>query len=531
MGKISCRPNRVKLMALRKINKKAEKKLRRQQKTNGFIPPKHVTITNCKCKYESVEEETEARTEAAAEQIGIMRSKLPILLNRLRKIPDPRNPEKSKHKLTVIMIYGILTFIYQMASRREANRTMTRPIFMENLMFLFPELETIPHNDTLMRLLARIDVYQIESAHIELIRRLIRNKKFRRYLINKCYPIAIDGTQKIVREQIWCEECSERKVKSKKSKKEKKAEKGEKVEKVEKKEGEEKEPKMQYFVYVLEASLAFQNGLVIPLMSEFLNYAEGDISSDKQDCELNAFKRLAKRLKKEFGKLKIMVLLDGLYPNGPIMELCLKNHWQFMIVLQDKSLKSVWDEYLGLKKLLPKNCQIKKWGNRKQRFQWVNDIYYYYDSDRKKIVLHVVTCKEEWQEIDKNTGERVTKTSNHAWISSKPLSAKNVHERCNLAARHRWGIESGFLVEKHQGYQYEHCFSYNWNAMRGYHYLMRLAHMFNVLAQYSVSFVKYIKDMGVRGTIQFIRETMAASRLNAVRVKALLSPPLQIRLL
>ena len=104
-----------------------------------------------------------------------MRSQLPVLLNRLNNIPDPRNPEKSKHKLTVILIYGILTFIYQMASRREANRTMTRPIFMKNLMLLFPELETVPHNDTLMRLLSRIDVGQIESAHIELIRRMIRN--------------------------------------------------------------------------------------------------------------------------------------------------------------------------------------------------------------------------------------------------------------------------------------------------------------------------------------------------------------------
>ncbi|MDM8544129.1 transposase family protein [Desulfococcaceae bacterium HSG9] len=86
-----------------------------------------------------------------------MRSQSPVLLNRLNNIPDPRNPEKSKHKLTVILIYGILTFIYQMASRRVANRTMTRPIFMKNLMLLFPELETVPHNDTLMRLLSRID--------------------------------------------------------------------------------------------------------------------------------------------------------------------------------------------------------------------------------------------------------------------------------------------------------------------------------------------------------------------------------------
>ncbi len=363
---------------------------------------------------------------------------------------------------------------------------MTRPIFMQKLQLLFPELETIPHNDTLMRLLARIDVSQSESAHIELIRRMIRNKKFRRYLINKCYPIAIDGTQKMVRAYIWSEECLQRKVRSKKDKN--------------KDETEEKAHKMQYFVYVLEACLAFHNGLVIPIMSEFLNYAEGDTSRNKQDCEVIAFKRLAKRLKAEFGKLRIMVLLDGLYPNGPIMELCQKYHWQFMIVLQNNSLKNAWDEFEGLKKLLPENCHIKNWGNRKQKFEWVNNIEYYYDSDKKKIVLHVVTCKEEWQEIDHKTGERVTMTSKHAWISSKPLTIQNVHERCNLAARHRWGIEAGFLVEKHQGYNYEHCYSYNWQAMTGYHCLMRLAHMFNVLAQYSVCFVKYSvseKDFGV----------------------------------
>jgi hypothetical protein len=29
----------------------------------------------------------------------------------------------------------------------------------------------------------------------------------------------------------------------------------------------------------------------------------------------------------------------------------------------------------------------------------------------------------------------------------------SAHERCNLGARHRWGVEAGFLVEKHQGYQ------------------------------------------------------------------------------
>src|SRR5256884_4419480 len=52
-----------------------------------------------------------------------------------------------------------------------------------------------------------------------------------------------------------------------------------------------------------------------------------------------------------------------------------------------------------------------------------------------------------------------------------------------LFRSHRWAIEEGILVEKHLGYQYEHNFSYNWEAMRGYHFLMQIAHLLNALVQ------------------------------------------------
>ena len=69
----------------------------------------------------------QARLEAVTEQVNILRGKLPILLRRLRSIPDPRNPRKIKHQLTCLMIYGILIFVLQMSSRREENRELTRP--------------------------------------------------------------------------------------------------------------------------------------------------------------------------------------------------------------------------------------------------------------------------------------------------------------------------------------------------------------------------------------------------------------------
>lgn len=235
------RANQEQLKAQKKERKRVQKRLREELIDKGFTPRSHATISNHKCEYNSVEEERTARNDALADQIQLFRSRLPLLLYRLSKIEDPRNPKKIKHKLTVLMIYGILTFIFHMSSCREANREMTRPMFEENLKALFPEFDDLPHHDTLKRLLAKIDVMELENIHIELIRQLIRKKKFRRYLIDNCYPIAIDGTQKMERNWQWDEECLDRTFNK----------------------GEEEELS-QYYVYVLEVNLAFRDGMTIP---------------------------------------------------------------------------------------------------------------------------------------------------------------------------------------------------------------------------------------------------------------------------
>ena len=284
-------------------------------------------------------------------------------------------------------------------------------------------------------------------------------------------------------------------------------------------------------MYVLEANLAFRDGMTIPLMSEVLSYTKGDTGNDKQDCEQKAFYRLASRLKSAFPALKIMVLLDGLYANGPVVEICRKNNWQFMIVLQNDALPSVMREFEALKNLDEKNRYRGIWGNRKQFFRWVNDIDYRFDKNGKKSqILHVVECKESWHEINPETGQPEENCSRHVWLSSEPLDRRNLHERCNLGARSRWCIESGILVEKHHGYQYEHCFSYDWNAMKGYHLLMRIGHMLNVLARYSEKLTKIVKDTGVRGLIRFFRETMASPWLDYPWQKERLAAPFQLRL-
>ena len=46
--------------------------------------------------------------------------------------------------------------------------------------------------------------------------------------------------------------------------------------------------------------------------------------------------------------------------------------------------------------------------------------------------------------------------------------------------------------------------------MKGYHYLMRMAHLFNTLARFSVVLSSFYRRLGVESFIKFVRDTIAA---------------------
>jgi len=345
----------------------------------------------------------------------------------------------------------------------------------------------------------------LPSAHLALIKRFIRGKKFHSYLIQNCHPISIDGTQKLVRDgQWWAEEWLDRSGAT----------------------------WSQQYIYVLEANLVFHNGMTLPLFSEFLSYAEGDTDTTKQDCELKAFKRLAVKIKQEFPQLPLMILLDGLYASGPIVDLCIEYGWDSMIVLKGKCLPSVWEKYHALDNLDPINYQ-GIWRGRRQKISWGNAIPYTFkgaDGKKKVIYIHVVVCDEAWEEVNSDTAEIETKTSRHAWISGKPLTAKNVHERCNLGARFRWGIEDSHHTEKRRGYCYEHLFSHNWQAMCGFHHLLRLAHLIHAITFATPRAAKIVAKMGLREFLIFVKETFTGPWLSKEWVAQFLAQPFHLQL-
>ncbi|MEF8747594.1 MAG: transposase family protein [Candidatus Accumulibacter propinquus] len=210
MSKPCRRPTRAGLREERGNKRRQEKALNAKRCAMGQRPPAPAPLPNRCSTFATLAEEREAREDAVSKQTRLLRKELPALLGQLEQIPDPRDPRKRQHKLTVLLLWGLLMFVFQFASRRESNREMTRPQFLANLHLLFPEIETLPHADTLYRLLRDIDLTPLEQAHVDLVRRLIRGKSVRRYLINHCHPIAIDGSQKLAGDTLWAEELLQR---------------------------------------------------------------------------------------------------------------------------------------------------------------------------------------------------------------------------------------------------------------------------------------------------------------------------------
>lgn len=318
--------------------------------------------------------------------------------------------------------------------------------------------------------------------------------------MEKRYVVAIDGTQKFTRTIPFAAEALHRKS------------------------GEDT---VNYSVYILEATLVGPQGIVIPLLAEFCENQGEEGSQEKQDCELKAFRRLASRLKELMGKLPLLIVVDGLYACGPVMQICRKNKWDFMIVLQSDCLKTVWEDAEGIHKLEPEQSRTYKWGDRNQNFWWANEIRYVWrdtENWHHSLVLHVVVCDETWEEKGQ------TRQTTWAWVSGTPITRKNVLSRCNQAARHRWGIEGNLLTEKHRGYNYEHAFSYHWNALKGWHALMRLAHLINILTLYSVALWETVQSLGICGTLQFLWQTFTGNWLDISRLSRLRNKPAQLRL-
>jgi len=222
-----------------------------------------------------------------------------------------------------------------------------------------------------------------------------------------------------------------------------------------------------YQAYVVEVVLVCPQGVTLPLLAEFCTNPVDAAPATQQDSKRKAFYRVAKRLHEAFPHWPLVLLMGGLYPNGPLFEYLDRLGWQFMIVLKAGNLSAWQKDDAKWHQWLPGQQTIETWGDREQHLWWVNDLEYTWSDSRTKemktIVLYDVVCEETWTDA-----EGIERTSTWAWVSSERLSKQNVATRCHRMARHRWDIGEPIRVEKHHGDYYPHRYSRDWNGMQGW---------------------------------------------------------------
>lgn len=414
------------------------------------------------------EEEFQKKKTVIFQLVDNLHHFFPDLFTKLEAIEDFR--KMPLYKISEVIFAGITLHIFKEGSRNGFNNLRIDRNFLKNYARAFKM--RLPHLDTVDIAMRNIPNEVLEKLKTHLVRCLIEKKIFYKYrLLGKFFNASIDatGTKTIEEANIKHFPNAVFKIYN---------------------EGKENEKKV-YFIYVLEAKLVCQNGFCISLGSEWIeNPGEKFI---KQDCELKAFTRLAKKLKENYPRLPICIVGDGLYPNQNVFEICKKNKWEWIFTFKDGNLPSVWDEVdkrqedLNKNKIeqvvpiLEKNKKNNIIASKNHEFYcWINSINY---MGHKVNWARVTICNKDGEVIHE-----------FVYLSSFEFTSGNLIEIVGHG-RMRFKIENeGFNTQKNLGYALKHKFSETSElAMKNYHTCIQIAHMINQLFELQVLVKERIK--------------------------------------
>ena len=357
----------------------------------------------------------------------------------VNEMTDPRNPSYISYTQADLFFMGILKNVCAQKSMREMDENFNTGVCIDTLAWMSGDrnLKEMPHYDTLNYYLERLSPQCLAGLRVKMLASLIRSKQFyRNRLLGKYWRIVLDGTQLFCFKEKHCENCLRTTYTTKDGGKE-----------------------TYYYHRVLEAKIILGDKLVISLDTEFIENEKED--AEKQDCEINAAKRLLGRLKKTYPRLPICIQGDCLYAVEPIMKLCRENGWKY-IFTENAAESFGWIEAGGGKTEVKNICQEKGTG------AYINHVE---EVAGKTEVMNLYEYEYEVKEKGR------TRKIKFQWVSNIELTERNLEEMV-AAGRGRWKIENeGFNNQKNGIYCIEHINSRNSTAMKNHYLLTQIADM------------------------------------------------------
>lgn len=376
----------------------------------------------------------------------------PEFKQELGNLPDPRLAERTIYSKEHLVFLGLSMFLFHCGSRSQLESERLTASFYHNLLLLSGTNEERVATADAMNYL--MEIMNPQNA-LELLPGKMTNTLIRSRVLDKFrnssgeFMVAVDGVHLYTRKgrhpgAVYKEINGET---------------------------------FSYY-YTLEAKLVTEDGMGFSLATVFIENQEEYV---KQDCELKAFYRLAEVLKKRFPRLSICLLLDGLYPNKCVLELCEKNQWGYFITLKDDSLPLLSREAdKQMVKHPEQSVDYSPDNGVHQHLSWAVNLKH------EGLSTHLLHCRES------RITARGIENAKFVWVTDARPNKKNAAELAK-EARCRWTIEEAFNVQKNGGYELEHSFGTIGFAMKNYYYLLQIAHILHQLMIRSDLFSKLRK--------------------------------------
>lgn len=375
------------------------------------------------------------------ELLKIIKKYFPELTTLFSQLTEKRHKSYITYKMRTIIMTRLLALLCGITTMTNINTEFKNEDAIANLSKICnQELKEIPHWQTIQDVIENLDYNEIDEIRKYMFKALLRSKMFDKFKYNGCIQLVVDATGLTDLDYNLNGNCLTR----------------------------TRDGNTKYYKYVLEAKVVFNN-IVISIDSEWIENTELNNENQKQDCEVNAFKRMAHRIKKTYPKLKFIVTGDALYANTPMINICKSNHWHYIFNLKKDRLKNIYEEF-------------------EDNINYENEVTkenYYLSSG--------IIFKGNTFNVFRYIEIKEKKTTTFNYISDLSITNKNIEEIVRLG-RKRWKIENeGFNIQKNGTFNISHLCSRFENALKIHYLFIQIAHTIRQLLEYGSILLREMK--------------------------------------
>lgn len=353
---------------------------------------------------------------------GSLRKELSSLFDGL---PDERDSMKTDYSSHDAVMSGFACMYFQDPSLLQFQEQLKKSLNRSNLETLFA-VKNNPRDTQLRDVIDEVQSEQFRPIFKDYFSRLQRSKSLLEYqLFPGLYICSIDGTQYFSSKSINCSGCLT---------------------------SEHKDGTISYSHEVLQAAVMHPDvRQIIPLMPEEIRNSDG---TSKQDCEMNAAKRLIPEIKKDHPQLGLIIVGDGLFSKQPLISDVLSYGYHYIFVAKPKDHKYLmeWINAYGQDEINILSITDEK--GREHIYEWVNNV----PLNGREDSVDVNFFRYYIIKTDKKGNRKIV--FKNSWVTDLELTKENI-EKMVKGARCRWKIENEcFNTLKNQGYHIDHNYGH-----------------------------------------------------------------------